>query len=238
MKKVITNLEFLKLHNIPVVILINCELQFWNILAEILNMGLKESWFPDLGKVSCIVPVFIYLFILEASFMPRNCCPVSVISVVIKIFETLVNRILVDHLEKCCPFLISSMVSCLLHIWSIFCSGDQIFLIRSSHRWICWISMAFNRYGDNWAVALTFLKLSTGVIMLAFLTDLSVLEFQVRYLAFFHFFAVIDSCAWFQIRSIHKSIKLMLGFLKAVFLVEHFSYYNLIIFLLIIAIHA
>ena len=74
--------------------------------------------------------------------------------------------------------------------------------------------------------------------MLAFLTDLSVLEFQVRYLAFFHFFAVIDSCAWFQIRSVHKSIKLMLGFLKAVFLVEHFSYYNLIIFLLIIAIHA
>ena len=46
--------------------------------------------------------------------MAKNCCPVSVLPVVIKIFEKLVNKMLVNDLEKCGLFLISSMVSCLL----------------------------------------------------------------------------------------------------------------------------
>ena len=43
---------------IPVVVLKNCEPDISYILAELLNMCLKESCFPDFGKVSSLVPVF------------------------------------------------------------------------------------------------------------------------------------------------------------------------------------
>ena len=39
----------------------------------------------------------------------KNYCPVSLLSVVSKVFEKLVNNRIVDHLQKCDPFLISSM---------------------------------------------------------------------------------------------------------------------------------
>ena len=40
----------------------------------------------------------------------KNYCYVSLLSVVSKVFEKLVNNRIVDHLEKCGLFLISSMV--------------------------------------------------------------------------------------------------------------------------------
>ena len=43
---------------IPVVVLKNCEPDISYILAELLNMCLKESCFPDFWKVSSLVPVF------------------------------------------------------------------------------------------------------------------------------------------------------------------------------------
>ena len=43
---------------IPVVVLKNCEPEFSYILAELFNMCLKESSFPDCWKVSFVVPVF------------------------------------------------------------------------------------------------------------------------------------------------------------------------------------
>ena len=43
-----------------------------------------------------------------------NYHPVSLLSVVSKVFEKPVNNRIVDHLEKCCLFLISSMVLGLL----------------------------------------------------------------------------------------------------------------------------
>ena len=49
-KKVITNLESLKASGpdcIPVVVLKNCEPELSCILAELFNMCLKESYFPD-----------------------------------------------------------------------------------------------------------------------------------------------------------------------------------------------
>ena len=45
----------------------------------------------------------------------NNYCPVSLFSVVSKIFEKLVNNRIVDHLEKCGFFSISSMVLGLLN---------------------------------------------------------------------------------------------------------------------------
>ena len=59
---------------------------------------LKESCFPDCRKVSLLVPVFMNVG--ERS-MAKSYCPVSLLSVISKVFEKLVNNRIVDHLEKC-----------------------------------------------------------------------------------------------------------------------------------------
>ena len=42
----------------PVVVVKNCGPEISHILAELFNMCLKESCFPDCWKVSSVVPVF------------------------------------------------------------------------------------------------------------------------------------------------------------------------------------
>ena len=61
-------------------------------------MCLKESCFPDCWKVSSVVPVFKNVAKRSTA---KNYCPVSLLSVVNKVFEKLVNKRIVDHLEKC-----------------------------------------------------------------------------------------------------------------------------------------
>ena len=59
-KKVIMNLDLSKGSGpdcIPVVVLKNCEPELSYILAELFNVCLKESCFPDCWKVSLVVPV-------------------------------------------------------------------------------------------------------------------------------------------------------------------------------------
>ena len=65
-------------------------------------------------------------------------------------------------------------------------------------------------------------RLLTGFGMLVFFTNLSLMEFQVRYLALFPLFSVIDSFKWFWMERLHKNIQLMLEFPKAPFLVLDF----------------
>ena len=72
--------------------------------------------------------------------------------------------------------------------------------------------------------------------MLAFFTNLSLMEFQVRYLALFLLFSVIGCFEWLWMGSLHKNIQLMLEFLKAPFLVLHFSYYTLMTFLIMLSV--
>ena len=81
-------------------------------LAELFNKCLKESCFPDCWKVSLVVPVFKN--VVERSFTARNYHSVSLLSVVSKVFEKLINNRIVDHLEKCDFLLMSSMVLGLL----------------------------------------------------------------------------------------------------------------------------
>ena len=60
-KKVITNLDSSKTTGpdcIPVVVLKNCEPELLYILAELFNMCLLESRFPDCWKISLVVLVF------------------------------------------------------------------------------------------------------------------------------------------------------------------------------------
>ena len=57
-KKVITNLDSLKTsasNCIPVVVLKNCEPELAYILAELFNMCLKESCFPNCWEVYLVV---------------------------------------------------------------------------------------------------------------------------------------------------------------------------------------
>ena len=96
-KKVITNLDSSKASGpdcFPVVVLKNCEPELSYILAKLFNKCLKESCFLDCWKVSSMVPVF-------KKGKAKNYRPVSLLSVVSKVFEKLVNNRIVDHLEKC-----------------------------------------------------------------------------------------------------------------------------------------
>ena len=75
----------------------------------------------------------------------------------------------------------------------------------------------------------------TGFGMLVF-TNLSLMEFQVRYSALFLLFSVIDNFEWFWMESLHKNIQLMREFLKAPSLLLHFSYYTLMTFLMMLSV--
>ena len=100
-EKVIMNLDSSKVSGpdcIPVVVLKKCEPELSYILAELFNMCLKESCFPDCWKVSSVVPVFKNVGERSTA---KNYCPVSLLSVVSKVFKKLVNNRTVDHLEKC-----------------------------------------------------------------------------------------------------------------------------------------
>ena len=103
--KVITNLDSSKASGpdcIPVVVLKNCEPERSYILAKLFNKCLKESCFPDCWQVSSVVPVFKN--VVGERSTAKNYCPVSLLSVVSKVFEKLVNNRIFDHLEKCGPF--------------------------------------------------------------------------------------------------------------------------------------
>ena len=83
---------------IQVVVLKNYEPELSYILAELFNMCLKESCLPNCWKVSLVVPVINNVGERSTT---KNYHPVSLLSVVSKVFEKLVNDRIVDHLEKC-----------------------------------------------------------------------------------------------------------------------------------------
>ena len=85
------------------------------------------------------------------------------------------------------------------------------------------IERAFNRSGATRIVALDISKFSTGFGMLVFFANLRLMEFQVRYMALFLLFSAIDDFRCFWMESLHKNSQLTLEFLKALFLVLHFS---------------
>ena len=76
------------------VVLQNCEPERYYILAELFNKCLKESCFPDCCKVSSVVPVFKNVGERSTA---KKFGPVSLLSVVTKVFEKLGNNRAVDH---------------------------------------------------------------------------------------------------------------------------------------------
>ena len=109
-EKVIMNFDSSKASGpdcIPVLVLKNCEPELLDIPAKLFNICLKESCFSDCWKVSSVFPVFKNVGERSTA---KNYHPVSLLAVVRKVFEKLVNNRIVDHLEKSAFFLISSMV--------------------------------------------------------------------------------------------------------------------------------
>ena len=139
-KKVITNLDLSKVSGpdcIPVVVVKNCEPELLSILAELFNICLKESCFPDFWKVSLVVPV---LKNIEEKSTAKNYCPVSLLSVVSKVFEKLVNNRIIDDLETCGLF---------SNFQYGFKSIADLLIVLSDR-----IARVFNRCGRTRAVAL------------------------------------------------------------------------------------
>ena len=99
-----------------------------------------------------------------------------------KVFEKLVNNKIVHHLEKCDPFLISSMVLGLLDQLQIF---SQLCLIE--------LLEVLTGLGLLELWHLMYPKFLTRFGMLVLFTNLDLMEFQVRYLALFLLFSAIDS---------------------------------------------
>ena len=85
-EKVITNLDSSKANGpdcIPVVFLKNCEPELSYILAELFNICVQVSCFPDCWKISLVVPVFNNVGERSTA---KNYHPVSLLSVVSKVF--------------------------------------------------------------------------------------------------------------------------------------------------------
>ena len=62
--------------------------------------------------------------------------------------------------------------------------------------------------GATRAVAIDIFKALTGFGMLVFFTNLSLVKFQVRYMALFLLFSVIDGFGWSWMESLHRNIHL------------------------------
>ena len=122
-KKVITNLDSSEASGpdcIPVMVLKNFEPELSYILAELFNICLKESCFPYSWKVLSVVTVF--KCVGERS-TAKNYCRVSLLSVVSKVFEKLVNNRII---EMWLFSLISSVVLGVLDQLQIFCRASKI----------------------------------------------------------------------------------------------------------------
>ena len=139
----------------------------------------------------------------------KNYRLVSLLSVVSKVSEKPVNNRIVDHLEK----------------YGLF--SDFQYSFRSSRSTVDLLTVASERTARAFSrsVATQTVALDISKAFDKFWhAGLLLMEFQVKYLALFLLFSVIDNFGWFWMESLHKNIQLMLELPKAPFLVLHFSY--------------
>ena len=107
-------------------------------------MCLKESCFPDCRKVVSVVPV---LKNVEERSTAKTYHPVSLLSVVSKVFEKLVNNRIVNHLEKYGLF-----SDFQYGFWSSRSTADLLTVISNR------IARAFNRSGATQTMPLDISK--------------------------------------------------------------------------------
>ena len=220
-KKAIAKLDSSKASGpdcIAVLVLKNCESELSYILAELLNVCLKENCFPDCWKVSSVVPVFNNGGKRSTA---KNYHPVNLLSVVCKVFEKLVNNRILDHLEKCGLF--SDIQYSFRSSWS---TEDLLTVV-------CLIELLGFLTGQEQLELkhLVYPRLSTEFGILVFFKSYG---FQVRYLALFILFLVIGGFRWFWMENLNKNIQFILKFLKGSFFIPHLSYYTLMTFLMVL----
>ena len=141
-------------------------------------MCLEESCFPDYWKVSLVVPVFK---IVEERRTAKNYHPVHPLFVVSKVFEKLVNNRILDHVEK---FGLFSGFQ--YGFRSSRSTGDLLIVVSDRD------ARAFNRSGIPGDVARNIFKAFNRVWHAGLLHKLKSSVFQVRYLALFLLFSIID----------------------------------------------
>ena len=144
----------------------------------------------------------------------KNNHPFSLLSVVTKVFEKLVNNRIVDRLEKC------GLFSDFQYLFRFSRSTADLLTVVSYR-----IARAFNRSVATRAVALDIFKAFDRVWHAGLLHKLKFYGISGQ------IFGLISSFSVITMESLHKNIQLMREFLKAPFLVLHFSYYTLMIFL-------
>ena len=218
------NLDFSKASGpdcIPVVVLKNYEPERSYILAELFNKFLKESCFPDCWEVSSVVPVFKNIGERSTA---QNYHPVSLLSVVSKVFEKLVNNRIVDHLQKCGLF--SDF-----HYGFRSSQSTADLLIVVSDR----IARAFNKSVATPAVALDISKAFNRV----WDAGLHKLKSYGMSGQIFGLISSFLSNRWLRVVLDGKSLQeypVMREFFNAPFLVLQFSYYILIVFLTMLSV--
>ena len=224
-RKVVMNLDLSKASGpecVPVVVLKNCEPELSYILAELFNKCLKESCFPGCWKVLSVVPVFKNV---GERFTAKNYRPVSLLSVVSKVFEKLVNNRIVDHLEK------HGLFSDFQYgIRSSRSTADLLTVVADS------IAGAFNRSGATRAVALDISKAFDRVWHAGLLHKLKSYGISGQIFGLISSFLSNRRLQVVLDESLHKNIQLMWEFLKAPFLVLHFSYYTLMTFQMMLSV--
>ena len=128
----------------------------------------------------------------------KNYHSVSLLSVVSKVFEKLVNNRIVDHLEKC------GLFSDFQYGFRSSQSTADLLTVVSDR-----IARAFNKSGATRAVALDISRAFDRVWHAGLLHKLlGLMEFQVRYLALFLVFLVAGVFRWFWMGSLDKNIQL------------------------------
>ena len=224
-KKVITNLDLSKASGpdcIPVVVLKNCEPELSYILTKLFNNCLKESCFPDCWKVSLVVAVFKNVGKRSTA---KNYRLVSLLSVVSKVFEKLVNNRIADHLEKC------GLFSDFQYGFRSSRSTADLLTVVSDR-----IDRAFNRSGPTRAVALDISKAFNRVWHAGLLHKLKSYGISGQTFGLISSFlsnrrlqVILDGKSS-QEYPVNASVP------QGLFLVLHFSYYALMTFLMMLSV--
>ena len=142
-----------------------------------------------------------------------------------KVFETLSNNSIVDHLEKCGHFFDFQY-----DFRSSRSTADLLTVVSDR------IARAFNRSGATRAVALDISKAFDRVWHAGLLHKLKSYGISGQICGLISSFLSNGRLRMVLDESLHKNIQLMLEFLKGPFLVLHFSYYALMTFLMVFSV--